>query len=297
MSDLHGDRLRCRLFEVTAKCNAPTSWTDSTLPVAGDDVVIASGNVTLTNATPHLASAAVGTILANIDRAVRRFSRCGCKRPEATLGQSSLGPRASLGPEFFSSVHLPIDMGLPAGIYWLVGKVILLGGAGAGRRGAHHRDEIGMDGNGNIIGGVGVAWGKCDASELLVVEFEGVSSLLDLPIADPRMRGDFREEPLDFGATQIMFGPARVFREEPLDPADAEGDVFFLSPGRSENGQISFRPLGCRVFRSGHARGVLTHSKTPLIPCYASRYTHKPLQSKKNLTDSKFHHGMGLCYF
>ena len=53
-----------------------------------------------------------------------------------------------------------------------------------------------MDGNSKIIGGEAIARGECDASELLVVEFEGVASLLDLPVADSGMGGDFRINPL-----------------------------------------------------------------------------------------------------
>ena len=150
---------------------------------------------------------------------------------------------------------------------------------------------------GSIVEADRVAWGECDASELLVVEFEGVSGLLNLPIADSRVRGYFREESLDVGSTQFVLGSSRVLREESLHPADAVGDGLVLGTGVSKDSDKILRTLGCRVSWRGYDDRALRHSKTPSKNCYTSKYIINPLQSKKNLRHSKVWPGNKLCYF
>ena len=118
-----------------------------------------------------------------------------------------------------------------------------------------------MDGNGSIIRVAGVAWGEGDAPELLIVEFEGVSGLLNLPIADSRMCGDFRKEYLDFDSPQFMLGSSRELREEPLHPADAVGDGFFHGAGVSKDSDKPLGPDGRRISWSGDDGRVLRHGK------------------------------------
>ena len=107
----------------------------------------------------------------------------------------------------------------------------------------------------------GIARGEGDAPELLVVEFEGVSGLLNLPIADSRVRGYFREESLDVGSPQFVLGSTRVLREESLHPADAVGDGFFLGAGVSKDSDKPLGPDGRRISWSGDDGRVLRHGK------------------------------------
>ena len=118
-----------------------------------------------------------------------------------------------------------------------------------------------MVGMGNIIGAACIARGECDASELLVVEFECVASLLNLPVVDSGMRGDFRKESLDVGSPQFVLGSTRVLREESLHPADAVGDGFFLGAGVSKDSDKPLGPDGRRISWSGDDGRVLRHGK------------------------------------
>ncbi len=74
-----------------------------------------------------------------------------------------------------------------------------------------------------------LAWQKGDTPKLLIVEFQSVARLLHLPIADGRVRRNFRQKGFYFRPSQIPAAPARKPSEKTSNPANAERDRLFLS--------------------------------------------------------------------
>lgn len=105
------------------------------------------------------------------------------------------------------------------------------------------------------------------AAELRLIQCPRVARLLDVPIADARMRGGLRREGFDLLPPQAAPRSTGESREETPYPADAAGNVLFLRARFAQDRLTAHRPRGVGIIRSRHLRVVLGHGReTSAIP-------------------------------
>ena len=105
-----------------------------------------------------------------------------------------------------------------------------------------------------------------DAAELLVVEFQRLARLLDVPVRHARPRDQSAQERLDLPPAEFAPLTPGVFGEEATDPPHAVGNRPLMGAGLPENLDVALRPARFRIQRRGRPIVVLTHSRSPVFP-------------------------------
>ncbi len=115
-----------------------------------------------------------------------------------------------------------------------------------------------------------VSWRQSDAPELLIIQFHGVTSLLDLPVGHTSALRDVRKKYLDFRPSNVPAPASRIPGEKPSHPRHTVRGALVLCPSPPQYGNIAPRPPRLLVQRRHPPSSRVRHIIPPIPECYAS---------------------------